>query len=65
LKTGKVVDGERILRSALALDPGNREAIYLLGQTLMTEGKKDEAQAMLDKLRSQEQQTLKDHNRER
>ena len=53
-KTGNFVNAEGILRRALILDPGNYAATYLLGQTLMQEGKKDEAHVVLEKLKGME-----------
>ena len=44
-------NAEGILRRALAIDPRNYSATYLLGQTLMGEGKKEEGRAVLDKLK--------------
>ncbi|HVT92149.1 MAG TPA: tetratricopeptide repeat protein [Bryobacteraceae bacterium] len=51
LKLNNFTNAEGILRSALSLDPRNREAQYLLGRTLLAEGRKDEANAILDKLK--------------
>lgn len=44
-------NADGILRRAVAIDPGNREANYVLGQTLMAEGKREEARAILAKLK--------------
>jgi len=49
-------NAEGILRRALVLDPQNESATYLLGQTLMLEGKKDEGRAVLEKLQTLRQQ---------
>jgi tetratricopeptide (TPR) repeat protein len=43
-------NAERFLRGALKVDPNNREAIYLLGQTLMASGRQTEGRAVLDRL---------------
>jgi tetratricopeptide (TPR) repeat protein len=51
LKTANLGNAEGILRRAIALDPGNREANYLLGQTLMGQGKREEARAVLERLK--------------
>ena len=51
LKTGNLSNAEAILRRALSIDPKNSSATYLLAQTLMAAGKKDEGQAVLDKLK--------------
>ncbi len=45
-------NAEGMLRHALMLDPRNTSANYLLAQTLSSEGKKDEARQLLDKVRS-------------
>jgi len=50
-KTANYSNAEGILRRALGLDPRNYSATYLLGQTLMNEGKKDEGREVLDKLK--------------
>jgi tetratricopeptide (TPR) repeat protein len=44
-------NAEGILRRALIIDPNNHSANYLLAQTLMAEGKKDEARALLQKVK--------------
>ena len=51
LKTANYANAESILRHALTLDPNNYAATYLLGQTLMAEGKKEEGRTMLEKLK--------------
>jgi cytochrome c-type biogenesis protein CcmH/NrfG len=43
-------NAERFLRGALKVDPNNREAIYLLGQTLIASGRQAEGRAVLDRL---------------
>lgn len=52
LKLGNLMNGEGILRRAVSLDPHNHEANYLLGQTLMAAGKKEEARAVLEQLKT-------------
>lgn len=44
LKLKELANADGVLRHALRLDPQNLSAHYLLGQTLMLEGKQDEAQ---------------------
>ncbi len=53
-KTANYGNAEGILRHALTLDPANYAATYLLGQTLMAEGKKDEGRTTLEKLKGME-----------
>jgi tetratricopeptide (TPR) repeat protein len=53
-KTANYVNAEGILRHALTLDPNNYAATYLLGQTLIARGKKEEGRAMLEKLKGME-----------
>jgi tetratricopeptide (TPR) repeat protein len=53
-KTGNYGNAEGILRRGLTLDPNNYSATYLLGQTLMAEGKKDEGRTVLEKLKGME-----------
>ena len=53
-KTANYGNAEGILRHALTLDPNNYAATYLLGQTLMAEGKKDEGRTLLEKLKGME-----------
>jgi len=53
-KTANYGNAEGILRHALTLDPKNYAATYLLGQTLMALGKKDEGRAVLEKLKGME-----------
>ncbi len=55
-KTHNFENAEGILRRSLLIDPNNHEANYLLGQTLVAAGKKEEAKELFDKLKSQEQQ---------
>jgi superkiller protein 3 len=55
-KTHSYVNAEGILKRALAIDPQNESATYLLAQTLEAEGKKDEAAQMLQKLKHLKQQ---------
>ena len=43
-------NAERFLRGALRVDPNNRQAIYLLGQTLVASGHQAEGRAILDRL---------------
>jgi tetratricopeptide (TPR) repeat protein len=50
-KTDNYSNAEGILRHALTLDPNNYSARYLLGQTLVAEGKKDEGREVLEKLK--------------
>ena len=45
-------NAEGMLRHALVLDPRNTSANYLLAQTLSSEGKKEEAKQLLDKVRA-------------
>lgn len=45
-------NAEGILRRGLELDPQNYSGTYLLLQTLMAEGKKDQAQPLLQKLKT-------------
>jgi len=45
-------NAEASLRRALVLDPGNYSGNYLLVQTLMAEGKKEEAGPILEKLKT-------------
>lgn len=44
-------NAEGILRRALKLDPNNRSATYLLGETLVAEGKGDEGRALLQTIK--------------
>ncbi len=44
-------NAEGILRGALALDPRNREATYLLGQTLLASGRAAEGKALLEEIK--------------
>ncbi len=53
-KTANYSNAEGILRHALTLDPNNYSARYLLGQTLIAEGKKDEGRDVLEKLKGME-----------
>ena len=53
-KTANFGNAEGILRHALTLDPQNYAATYLLGQTLMAEGKKEEGRGVLEKLKGME-----------
>ena len=53
-KTANYINAEGILRHALTLDPNNYSATYLLGQTLMARGKKEEGRAVLEKLKGME-----------
>lgn len=53
-KTANYANAEGILRHALTLDPNNYAATYLLGQTLMAEGKKEEGRGVLEKLKGME-----------
>ncbi len=53
-KTANYVNAEGILRHALTLDPNNYAATYLLGQTLIAAGQKDEGRAVLEKLKGME-----------
>ena len=55
-KKAEYVNAEGILRRALQLDPRNYSATYLLGQTLMLEGKEQEGHAVLDQLRTLKEQ---------
>ena len=48
-KKGDYTNAEGILRRALKIDPQNASATYLLGQTLMVEGKKDEGRSVLER----------------
>jgi cytochrome c-type biogenesis protein CcmH/NrfG len=43
LKLKEYANAEGVLKHALRLDPQNLSAHYLLGQTLMQEGKQDDA----------------------
>lgn len=45
------VNAEGILRRAVAIDPANHQGNYYLGQTLIREGKKEEGQAFLNRVR--------------
>ncbi len=45
-------NAEGILRRGLVLDPNNYSGTYLLGQTLIAEGRKDEGTAILEKLKA-------------
>ncbi|MGI8960084.1 MAG: tetratricopeptide repeat protein [Bryobacteraceae bacterium] len=45
------MNAEGILRRALIIDPNNHSANYLLAQTLMAKGKKEEARALLQKVK--------------
>jgi len=51
-KLANFSNAEGILRRALLIDPNNHTATYLLGQTLIAEGKKDEARTLLEKLKN-------------
>ncbi len=53
-KTANYSNAEGILRHALTLDPNNYSARYLLGQTLVAQGKKDEGREVLEKLKGME-----------
>ncbi len=53
-KTANYSNAEGILRQALTLDPNNYSATYLLGQTLLAEGKSDEGRTLLEKLKRME-----------
>jgi cytochrome c-type biogenesis protein CcmH/NrfG len=53
-KTANYANAEGILRHALELDPNNYSARYLLGQTLVAEGKAEEGRAVLEKLKGME-----------
>lgn len=53
-KTANYGNAEGILRHALTLDPNNYAATYLLGQTLIARGKKEEGRAVLEKLKGME-----------
>jgi tetratricopeptide (TPR) repeat protein len=53
-KTANYSNAEGILRHALDLDPNNYSARYLLGQTLLAEGKKEEGRVVLEKLKGME-----------
>ncbi|MBV8812676.1 MAG: tetratricopeptide repeat protein [Acidobacteriaceae bacterium] len=55
-KTANYSNAEGIFRRALTIDPRNYSATYLLGQTLINEGKKDEGREVLDKLKTLRQQ---------
>ncbi|MGH9652605.1 MAG: tetratricopeptide repeat protein, partial [Bryobacteraceae bacterium] len=50
-KLKNYTNAEGILRSALMLDPRNTSATYLLGRTLIAEGKKTEGRSMMEKWR--------------
>lgn len=52
LKQNNIANAEGILRHAVSIDPHNQEANYLLGQTLMAAGKREEARAVLEKLKT-------------
>lgn len=54
-KQANYSNAEGILRRALILDANNHSATYLLGQTLMAAGKKEEAKAVLDRLKTLQQ----------
>jgi cytochrome c-type biogenesis protein CcmH/NrfG len=49
LKRKELANADGVLRHALRLDPQNLSAHYLLGQTLMQEGKVEEAQKEMAK----------------
>ncbi len=49
-KTGNLPNAEGVLRRALSLDPKNASATYLLGQTLIAEGKTEEGRAEFSKV---------------
>ncbi len=53
-KTANYSNAEGILRHALTLDPQNYSATYLLGQSLLAEGRKEEGRAVLEKLTKME-----------
>jgi tetratricopeptide (TPR) repeat protein len=53
-KTANFGNAEGILRHALKLDPNNYSATYLLGQTLLALGRKEEGRALLEKLKGME-----------
>jgi len=53
--TANYSNAEGILRRALALDPNNYAANYLLGRTLIAEGRAEEGRALLEKLKSLQQ----------
>jgi cytochrome c-type biogenesis protein CcmH/NrfG len=47
LQQKELSNAEGVLRRAIQLDPNNSSAHYLLGQTLVQEGRADEGRAML------------------
>jgi tetratricopeptide (TPR) repeat protein len=51
-KTASYANAEGMLRHALELDPRNYSATYLLGETLMNQGKKDEGREVLERLKT-------------
>lgn len=57
LKQKDYMNAEGILRRALMLDPNNHSANYLLAQTVLAEGKKDEARTLLQKVKDLKETT--------
>jgi len=57
-KLGELANAEGMLRRALATDPNNYSAHYMLGQVLMQEEKTEEGKKMLDKSRELQQPGL-------
>jgi cytochrome c-type biogenesis protein CcmH/NrfG len=55
-KTANYSNAEGILRRALTIDPRNTSANYLLAQTLTAENKKEEAKALLEKVRAMKEE---------
>jgi Flp pilus assembly protein TadD len=47
LQQKELSNAEGVLRRAIQLDPNNSSAHYLLGQTLVQEGRTEEGRAML------------------
>jgi len=50
-KTANYYNAEGILRHALTLDPNNYSATYMLGQALISQGKREEGLVVLEKLK--------------
>jgi tetratricopeptide (TPR) repeat protein len=53
-KTANYSNAEGILRRALTIDPNNYSATYMLGQSLLAQGKQEEGRTLLEKLKGME-----------
>ena len=55
---GEMANADGMLRQAIRLDPQNYSAHYLLGQTLIQDGKTDEGRKMLERSKELREPTL-------